>query len=88
MEQLHNLDESASLSRTTTGAAQGAFLVRLEPTPTLPCMITEHGRRIDEISSHGELSSGRAVAHLERTAVDGADVEAGEAAKEATSAAR
>ena len=78
----------ASLSRTSLGAAQGAFLVRLEPTPTLACMVTEHGRRIDEISSRGKLSSGRAAAHLLRTAVDGADGEAGEAAKEAATAAR
>ena len=41
-------------------------------------MITEHSRRIDEISSRGELNSGRAVAHLLRTAVEGADGEAGE----------
>ena len=78
----------ASLSRTSTGAAQGAFLVRLEPTPTLPCMITEHGRRIDEISSSGELRSGRAVALPERTAMDGAAGRTGEAAKAATTAAR
>ena len=47
-------------------------------------MITENGRRSDEISSRGELSSGRAVALLLRTAVDGAN---GEAAKEAATAA-
>ena len=62
--------------------------MRLEPTPPLPCMIAKHGRQVDEISSRGELRSGRAVAHLMRTAVDGVDGEAGEAAKEATSAAR
>ena len=51
-------------------------------------MITEHGRRMDEVSSSGEMRSGRAVAHLWHTAVDGADGEAGEAAKEAATAAR
>ncbi len=77
----------ASLGRTSLGAAQGAFLVRLEPTPTLACMVTEHGRRVDEISSRVGQRSGCAVAHLMRIAVDGADGEAGEAAKEATAAA-
>ena len=62
----------ASLSRTSTGAAQGAFLVRLEPTPTLPCIITEHGRRMDEVSSSGEMRSGRAVALPQRSGMDGA----------------